>query len=75
MYFFQSLGECSVEIDTTQSGYVADSWIGVPLTVRDYNIKDIYFGNQFYTKAWFSMCSTAVQASSTAFVKKCTNPF
>lgn len=62
----QPSGGCSVKVDTTDSRYMDDAWIGVPVIVRDYSKQSIYFGDQFYAKASVAICATTVQVSFTS---------
>lgn len=43
------------------NGYENDTWIGVPVSVRDYNRETIIYGTEEFKPATFSLSSTTVQ--------------
>ncbi|XP_053374815.1 uncharacterized protein LOC128547113 [Mercenaria mercenaria] len=58
----QVFENCSVHINASESdGYTDDSWVAVPVSVRDFNKEKIVYGTDDYMPAKFSMSATAVQ--------------
>ncbi|XP_060601104.1 uncharacterized protein LOC132754484 [Ruditapes philippinarum] len=53
---------CTVYINASYSaGYRNNSWIAIPVSVRDYNRDDIVYGADFYTAGHFSLSTSSVQ--------------
>ncbi|XP_060582136.1 uncharacterized protein LOC132738608 isoform X2 [Ruditapes philippinarum] len=58
----QIMENCSVFINASRaSGYEDNTWIAVPVSVRDYNRKDIIYGTELYFSGKYSLSTTAVQ--------------
>ncbi|XP_060606731.1 protein eyes shut homolog, partial [Ruditapes philippinarum] len=56
------IDNCTVYINATQAnGYTDDSWIAVPVSVRDYNRKNIKYGTGIFISGKYSLSTTAVQ--------------
>ncbi|XP_060571796.1 uncharacterized protein LOC132729977 [Ruditapes philippinarum] len=53
---------CTVYINASYfAGYRNNSWIAIPVSVRDYNRDDIVYGADFYSAGHFSLSSSSVQ--------------
>ncbi|XP_053395975.1 uncharacterized protein LOC128556097 [Mercenaria mercenaria] len=58
----QVFENCTVSINTSESSnYTDDSWIAMPVSVRDYNRKKIIYGTDDYWPYKFSMSANALQ--------------
>ncbi|XP_060567440.1 uncharacterized protein LOC132726185, partial [Ruditapes philippinarum] len=58
----QVMENCSVFINASRaSGYNDDTWIAVPVSVHDYNRKDIIYGKGTFFSGKYSLSTTAVQ--------------
>ncbi|XP_053389988.1 uncharacterized protein LOC123552583, partial [Mercenaria mercenaria] len=58
----QVFENCTVSINTSKSSnYTDDSWIAVPVSVRDYSREKITYGTDVFMPAKFSFSATTVQ--------------
>lgn len=58
---FQEIGECSVQVNTSDASYSDNSWLAIPITLRDFSKQTITVGNKVFTQLQSSLSATAIQ--------------